>query len=61
MGNATILDAIELRPERNPESIYIDLSAAAYIDDLLMHGFPVKARSTTSRPASSRSRRRCRV
>jgi phage terminase large subunit len=45
MGSAAILDAIETEATASsPESIYIDPSAAAYIDDLLMHGFPaVKA------------------
>ena len=44
MGSAAILDAIETRATASkPRSIYIDPSAAAYIDDLLMRIPAVKA------------------
>lgn len=43
MGSTDILQAIESEADtRKPESIFIDPSAAAYIDDLAAHGYPVR-------------------
>ncbi len=43
MGSGAILEAIESEATTsNPDAVYIDPSAAAYIDDLIAHGFPVR-------------------
>ena len=43
MGSSAILQAIESEADlTNPDTIYIDPSAAAYIDDLWAHGYPAE-------------------
>lgn len=43
MGSTAILDAIRREADHTqPESIYIDPSAAAYIDDLQNEGYPIE-------------------